>query len=100
MPQDFTWVVTFANVPSAESAGLALRSLPTTGSAYGDVWQNLGSGWQLDTDSSDEEGNLDLGASAEGVAVVPEPTTIIAGAMLLLPFAKTALRLKRPKPQS
>lgn len=74
VPQDFTWAVTFSNVPPSESAGLALRSLPTTGTAYGDVWENDGAGWHLNTDNSDVEGNLDLGAEAETPTVVPEPS--------------------------
>jgi len=39
----------------------------------------------------------DLVVEVQGVAPVPEPTTMIAGALLLLPFGASALRILRKK---
>ena len=39
--------------------------------------------------------NAANGALATGFAAVPEPTTVIAGALLLLPFAASAVRIVR-----
>jgi hypothetical protein len=70
VPQEFTWVLTFADIPSTESAGLALRGPPTIGQTFEDAWYNNGTGW---TDVTIPGGNplLEFGAEA-----IPEPSCL------------------------
>jgi hypothetical protein len=49
VPTDFTWALTFSDIPTTEDAGLTLYSPPTVGANYQDAWVNTGSGWSLDT---------------------------------------------------
>jgi hypothetical protein len=86
VPQDFTWVVTYENVPSGEDAGLGLFSEaagPAVGGNYDDAWVNSGSGWQLDVAAAGDPG-LQFGAVAQAV---PEPGMFalgVAGACVFL----------------
>ncbi len=84
VPQDFTWAVTFAGVPStgpnAEHAGLSLYNIgggPSVGGNFGDAWYNNGSAWSLNV-SSGGAPSLQFGAT---VTAVPEPSTISLGLM-------------------
>jgi hypothetical protein len=80
VPKDFTWIVTFENVPAGETAGLGLFSEPggpSVGGNYDDAWINTGSGWALDVAST---GNPPMQFGAMVVAV-PEPGTIVLGLM-------------------
>jgi len=85
VPKDFTWIVTFENVPVGESAGLGLFSEPggpSVGGNYDDAWINTGSGWALDVASA---GNppMQFGAVLVGVPDngVPYPGTTVLGLM-------------------
>ena len=40
-------------------------------------------------------GRVEFSNASEDVSVVPEPTTLIAGALTLLPFAASTLRILR-----
>ena len=78
VPKDFTWTVTFANVPGGESAGLSLYNQPggpTVGQNFGDAWYNNGSGWTLNVANAGEP-SLQFGAV---ITAVPEPGTISLG---------------------
>ena len=75
VPQDFTWTVTFGNIPAGEAAGLALYSPPTVGENFDDAWVNTGTSenpnWSLDVS---DPGNPGLQFGAE-IQTVPEPST-------------------------
>jgi hypothetical protein len=80
VPQDFTWTMTFKDVPVGESAGLGLFSEsggPSVGGNFEDAWVNTGSGWQLDVAATGSP-SLQFGAM---VVAVPEPGTIVLGLM-------------------
>jgi hypothetical protein len=79
-------------------AALDLLIDPISGLAYGQLTVN----WAGIEIGNWDNGNAIIPASANidsitvpGVAPVPEPTTIIAGAMLLLPFGASTLRILR-----
>jgi hypothetical protein len=59
-------------------------------------WQVTALGDGKDVLTFEGLGNSDsYGALVDGVTVVPEPTTIVAGALLLLPFGLSAVRRSR-----
>jgi len=89
VPQDFTWIVTFENIPANELAGLSQYSPLTQGKNYGDAWVNTGSGWTLDVAQSGAP-PLTFGATISGTAV-PEPSTW----MLLIATASVGLLFNR-----
>jgi len=88
VPRDFTWVLTFEDVPSGESAGLGLFSEPSgpsVGGNFDDAWVNSGSGWQLDEAAPGNPG-LQFGAVLIARAN-PAPSIIgtsLAGTNLVL----------------
>ena len=76
-----TFLVTgFLNTPGNTAGGYTSFSVPTYVIAF--------------EDGSDIDYN-DLVVQVQGVSPVPEPTTMVAGAMLLLPFGFSTLRMFR-----
>ena len=115
VPRDFTWVMTFQNVPSGESAGLGLFSEPagpSVGGNFDDAWVNSGSGWQLEEAA---QGNPALqfgavliarttpqpgisGLSVAGTNLVLNATNGFAGTYYVLMSANPALPLSQWTP--
>jgi hypothetical protein len=89
VPQDFTWTMTFEDVPSGESAGMGLFSEPSgpaVGGNFDDAWVNSGPGWQLDEAASGNPG-LQFGAVLVAGSAPSQPgiiTTSLAGTNLVL----------------
>jgi hypothetical protein len=93
---DFTWTLTFNNVPAGDSYGLSIFNnsqvnthgvpVPATGANYNDAWVNSGTpsspSWSLvqSTTGSNPPNTpgLQFGALVDG-SVVPEPSTIALG---------------------
>jgi hypothetical protein len=93
VPQDFTWVVTFAGLQGGENAGLSLYSPATVGENYNDAWVNNGSGWVLDVATV---GNppLDFGAEIGGTPV-PDSSCLSISVMAVLAGFGWMKRLQR-----
>lgn len=67
-------------------------SPPPTGTAYVNIFSDTAFSRVVATDVSDA---FEFDDVAYGQVVVPEPTTIFTGALLLLPFGASALRILR-----
>jgi hypothetical protein len=97
VPQDFTWVVTFAGLTAGENAGLALYSPATVGQNFNDAWVNDNNGnpnsWQLDVAT---QGNppLDFGAVFNGTPV-PDSSCLPFSVLAVLAGFAWMKRLQR-----
>jgi len=87
----------YYNLAKANAGGGSLSDTQVkadSGGAYGVVALNLfsaGSPGAVTIDGQTYDVNQDV------LAIVPEPTTMVAGALLLLPFGASALRIVRRK---
>jgi hypothetical protein len=93
----FIWdnLVNPANVPFVDNAGLyftgggiQVNLFSTTGYGYGYSLYGYPPAWVPQVDN---------GTATISLAAVPEPTTMIAGALLLLPFGASTLRILRKR---
>jgi hypothetical protein len=77
----------------AGMSGVTLNSILAT---YG-TWEVMRAYAYIGDTGGSSDGSVDINSITVGayVAAVPEPTTIIAGAMLLLPFGASTLRILR-----
>jgi hypothetical protein len=86
--------------PSITLSALDADIDPITGLAYGQetvAWAGVEIGnWDNGDNIIPASANIDS-ITVPGVAPVPEPTTMIAGALLLLPFGASTLRILRKK---
>ena len=66
--QDTTRTVTFEGMGTSDSVGLDLYWPPAVGSTYGDLWQNAGDGWTLQT--------FENSTAFAAVMETPEPSSL------------------------
>ena len=87
VPKDFTWTMTFDNVPSGESAGMGLFSDPagpSVGANFDDAWIDTGPSWQLDSTIPGYPG-LQFGAILDTNSIPPATIGIsLAGTNVVL----------------
>ena len=93
----FTGNLTYS-VPGTQVGGTTIQVIEDTGFGswveYDTVWSLLASSNPVDITITGPEGGA-IFNQISVVPVVPEPTTIIAGALLLLPFGASTLRVLR-----
>ena len=88
---------------TSQLLNLSAPNLAGWGSPGGTVAWNLGSfilGWEDLPVNGSDKGDVDyqdMVLEISGVTPVPEPTTVLAGAMLLLPFGIQTLRIFRKR---
>jgi len=88
VPDSLTWTVKISGLEAGETGGLRLYDPPTVGSSFRDFWRNDSGAWNtylLDN------GNTPANFAAR-VEAVPEPSTCLAGVLLLLPIGLHAIR--------
>jgi hypothetical protein len=90
VPNTLTWTVIMNGVEAGEVAGLRVYDPPTVGSSFRDLWRNDSGVWNAYLFDDNVPANF-----AALVEAVPEPSTCLAGVLLLLPLGFQAMRSMR-----
>jgi hypothetical protein len=96
VPTDFTWALSFSDIPTTETAGLALYNPPSVGTNYEDAWVNTGSGWALDKTVTPPNPPLEFGSQIKAVPdsgpLWPSVAAVAVGFACMSRFSRRTVR--------